>query len=111
MDRLWSGRTDAVPVGSACRSCFPFQDKQDGPSEILVTDLHNYGMPFIRYRIGDLGVLRTTGRCACGRGLPKLHSIEGRTLDILRTRNGRVVPGELFPHVMKDIPEIEEFQA
>lgn len=81
------------------------------PSEILVTDLHNYGMPFIRYRIGDLGILAGSAPCECGRGLPRIHSIEGRTLDVLRTRTGRVVPGELFPHIMKDIAEVGEFQA
>jgi phenylacetate-CoA ligase len=81
------------------------------PSEILITDLHNYGMPFIRYRIGDLGILAGSAPCKCGRGLPRIHSIEGRTLDVLRTRTGRVVPGELFPHIMKDIPEVGEFQA
>jgi phenylacetate-CoA ligase len=81
------------------------------PSEILITDLHNYGMPFIRYRIGDLGILADSAPCECGRGLPRIHSIEGRTLDVLRTRTGRVVPGELFPHIMKDIAEVVEFQA
>ena len=80
------------------------------PSEFLITDLHNYGMPFIRYRIGDLGSL-SDDLCPCGRGLPLLRSIEGRVLEVLRTRSGRVVPGELFPHVFKEIPEIREFQV
>jgi phenylacetate-CoA ligase len=83
---------------------------EEGPSKILITDLHNYGMPFLRYEIGDLGVLEA-GACACGRGLPRLRSIEGRVLDALRGRDGRVVPGEFFPHLMKDIPEVREFQA
>ncbi len=80
------------------------------PSEFLITDLHNYGMPFIRYRIGDLGRL-SNDVCPCGRGLPLLRSIEGRVLEVLRTRSGRVVPGELFPHIFKEIPEIREFQV
>jgi len=84
---------------------------EKGPSEILVTDLHNYGMPFIRYRIGDLGVAMHSGPCRCGRGLPRLASVEGRVLDALRTRTGKVVPGIIFPHVFKDIPEIVEFQV
>src|SRR5262249_3664492 len=41
------------------------------PSELLITDLHNYGMPFVRYAIGDLGKVSETP-CACGRGLPSL---------------------------------------
>jgi phenylacetate-CoA ligase len=83
---------------------------EEGPSKVLITDLHNYGMPFLRYEIGDLGVLETAP-CACGRGLPRLRSIEGRVLDALRGSDGRVVPGEFFPHLMKDIVEVREFQA
>lgn len=83
---------------------------EQGPSAILVTDLHNYGMPFLRYEIGDVGTLDTSP-CACGRGLMRIRSIEGRVLDMLRTVDGRIVPGEFFPHVMKEIPEVKEFQA
>jgi phenylacetate-CoA ligase len=82
----------------------------EAPSEFLVTDLHNYGMPFIRYRIGDTGMLGNSV-CPCGRGLPLIRSVEGRVLQALRTRTGRVVPGEFFPHLLKDVLEIREFQA
>jgi phenylacetate-CoA ligase len=82
----------------------------DEPSNILVTDLHNYGMPFIRYETGDLGKLKD-GRCACGRGLPRLLGIEGRVLDSLRAADGRIVPGEFFPHLLKEIPEFEEYRV
>jgi phenylacetate-CoA ligase len=83
---------------------------EDGPSDILITDLHNYGMPFIRYAIGDLGVLDPAG-CPCGRNLPLLKSVDGRVLDVFRTAGGRVVPGEFFPHVLKEIAEIKEYQV
>jgi phenylacetate-CoA ligase len=81
-----------------------------GPSEVIVTDLHNYGMPFIRYAVGDLAVLDDSP-CRCGRGLPKIQRIEGRVLDALRTADGRTVPGEFFPHILKDIPEIAEYRV
>ena len=80
------------------------------PSEILVTDLHNYGMPFVRYGIGDAGTL-LDGRCACGRGLPRLGVVEGRVLDLLHTADGRMVPGEFFPHLLKDVPEFAQFRV
>jgi len=80
------------------------------PSDIIVTDLHNYGMPFIRYEIGDLGSLKE-GRCACGRGLPCLLGIEGRVLDTLRAADGRIVPGEFFPHLLKEIPEFARYRV
>jgi phenylacetate-coenzyme A ligase PaaK-like adenylate-forming protein len=81
-----------------------------GPSEILVSDLHNYGMPFLRYAIGDLGTI-SEADCTCGRGLPLLNSIEGRVLDVLRTADGRTVPGEFFPHLLKEIPELAQYRV
>src|SRR5262249_51196794 len=86
------------------------QAAEYGPSAFQVTDLHNYAMPFVRYEIGDMGLL-SSRVCPCGRGLPLVENIEGRLLDALRTRDGRVIPGEWFPHVMKDIPEVREFQV
>jgi len=78
--------------------------------EIVVTDLHNYGMPFVRYRIGDLGRM-SPAPCPCGRGLPLLAEVIGRSLDMLRTRDGRHVAGEFFPHLFKDFCEVGEFQV
>jgi phenylacetate-CoA ligase len=82
----------------------------EGPSELLVTDLHNFGMPFIRYRIGDIGIVDDSP-CDCGRGLPLISAIEGRVLEVLRTPSGRLVPGEFFPHLFKDIREVREFRV
>lgn len=81
-----------------------------GPSEILVTDLHNFGMPFVRYETGDLGCIDDTP-CPCGRGLPRLESVEGRVLDALRAADGRTVPGEFFPHLLKDVPELAHYRV
>jgi phenylacetate-CoA ligase len=81
-----------------------------GTSEILVTDLHNYGMPFVRYAIGDVGVV-TNESCPCGRGLPMLRGLEGRVLDSLRTADGRTVPGEFFPHLLKEVPELAHYRV
>jgi phenylacetate-CoA ligase len=67
-------------------------------------------MPFIRYRIGDVGSL-SDSVCLCGRGLPLIRRIEGRILEVLRTRDGRTVPGEFFPHLLKDIGEVREYQV
>ena len=47
--------------------------------------------------------------CRCGRGLPLLKAIEGRVLDALRTADGRTVPGEFFPHLLKEIPEVADY--
>lgn len=86
------------------------RDRNGEPTEILVTDLHNYGMLFIRYETGDLGTL-AEGACGCGRGLPRLNAIDGRVLDALRTVDGRTVPGEFFPHLLKEIPELAQYRV
>ena len=78
--------------------------------EIAVTDLFNYGMPFIRYLNGDLGTPQP-GACACGRGLPLLQRVDGRKLDAIRTRDGRILPGEFFPHMLKDVNGVRRFQV
>jgi phenylacetate-CoA ligase len=64
--------------------------------EVVVTDLHNYGMPFIRYVNGDVAALAHEGRCACGRWLRRLAHVDGRRADTLRDANGHPVPGMVF---------------
>ncbi|PAY21318.1 capsule biosynthesis protein CapK [Rhodopirellula sp. SM50] len=78
--------------------------------QILVTDLFNTAMPFVRYAIGDRAVAGT-GSCDCGRGLPLLEKIVGRQMDVLHLPDGRHLPGAFFPHIIKDIPAIRQFQA
>lgn len=78
--------------------------------EVIVTDLHNYGMPFIRYKIGDMAIA-TDRMCPCGRELPLLEDVAGRSLDIIKTPDGKFVPGEFFPHLMKEFNEIKQFQV
>jgi len=63
---------------------------------ILLTNLHNYAMPFIRYDIGDVGVI-SPKLCPCGRGLPLLVKLGGRTDDVIVTRSGRTIPGIVLP--------------
>jgi phenylacetate-CoA ligase len=77
---------------------------------VVITDLYNYGMPFIRYANEDRAVAGW-GACSCGRGLPLLQVVVGRRLDVLRTPDGRSVPGEFFPHLMKDFPAVKRFQV
>jgi len=60
--------------------------------EFICTGLMNLDMPFIRYRLGDSGRLAAAEeRCACGRTLPLITSIDGRTNDMLLTADGRRV--------------------
>jgi phenylacetate-CoA ligase len=80
--------------------------------EVVITDLNNYCMPFIRYRIGDLAeALDPTETCACGRGLPRIGKIEGRVQSIIIGSKGQYVPGTFFAHLFKDYDHaIRQFQ-
>jgi phenylacetate-CoA ligase len=80
-------------------------------ADVVITDLHNFGMPFVRYVNGDLATVSDCGACACGRGLPRLARVDGRKLDAIRTRSGHILPGVFFPHMLKDIDGIRRFQV
>ncbi|MDW3095918.1 MAG: AMP-binding protein [Gammaproteobacteria bacterium] len=77
--------------------------------EIVVTHLATKGYPFIRYRTGDIGVLDDM-QCACGRGLPILKEIQGRTTDFVVSQNGSVMHGLALIYVLREITSINEFK-
>jgi phenylacetate-CoA ligase len=67
-------------------------DPRDGElGEIIVTPLDISPMPFIRYRLGDLG-RPAPSRCACGRTLQVIEDFLGRTGEIFVTKDGRMIP-------------------
>jgi phenylacetate-CoA ligase len=92
---------------------FVDKDKKPVPvgcsGEILATDLCNYTMPFIRYAVGDRGTL-SGDQCSCGRGLPLMKSLEGRTTDILSFDNGITLSGPALTLVFKDC-HIKQYQV
>lgn len=58
-----------------------------GVGDLIITNLDGFGMPFLRYRIGDRGSI--DGRpCACGRVLPVMKDLAGRANDLLVGANG-----------------------
>jgi phenylacetate-CoA ligase len=63
----------------------------DKSGRFVVTSLLNADMPLIRYDTGDRGRLACLDACDCGRKLPCIESIEGRSNDMLATRDGRQV--------------------
>lgn len=69
--------------------------------EIVVTHLNNLTMPFIRYRIGDRGVL-TARRCECGCTFPLLEQIAGRMDDFIALNNGRQQSARSLTHMKVD---------
>ena len=91
--------------------------KEDGnqakPGEmgrIIVTDLMNRAMPFIRYQVEDLG-MPTDKKCSCGRGLPFMERVIGRTADFLIRKDGSRVAGvSLIENTLTKIPGIDQMQ-
>ncbi len=81
------------------------------PGEILVTDLWNRGMPFLRYRLGDLAV-PSEASCPCGRGLPLLDGVTGRVGDTLIAPGGALVAqGSLVLYLVDNGPAVERLQV
>jgi len=66
--------------------------------QVYVTTLNNYVMPLIRYQIGDMAVPAKNEQCSCGRGLPLIERVVGRQMDVFKTKDGNVIPGEFFIH-------------
>lgn len=77
--------------------------------ELVLTNPYSYAMPIIRYRTGDIGSLEAI-RCACGRGLPLLGSVEGRRTDFLVTADGKVMHALAAIYILREVPGIREFQ-
>ena len=77
--------------------------------EIVVTHLATKDFPFIRYRTGDVAVL-DDGRCACGRGLPMLREIQGRTTDFVVAADGTVMHGLALIYILRDLPGVKQFK-
>ena len=77
--------------------------------EIVVTHLATRGFPFIRYKTGDVGVL-SERLCECGRGLPILEEIQGRTTDFVVSQNGNVMHGLALIYVLRGMEGIKEFK-
>jgi phenylacetate-CoA ligase len=77
--------------------------------EIVVTHLATREFPFIRYRTGDIGILDDRA-CACGRGLPMLREIQGRTTDFVVAEDGTVMHGLALIYVLRDLPGIATFK-
>lgn len=71
--------------------------------EVVITDLNNYCMPLIRYRLGDLAVaMDSSTPCVCGRGLPMIGQVEGRVQSLIVGKSGQYLPGAFFFHLFKD---------
>lgn len=93
-----------VEVVNNGRSCI------DEDGEIVITDLLNFAMPMIRYRIRDVGRIEQAS-CTCSRGLPLMQLAGGRVTDFLVATNGDKVSGIVIAtYVITKLPGIRQIQ-
>lgn len=85
----------------------PVADGEVG--EIVVTHLATRDFPFIRYRTGDMAV--RGGACACGRGLPTLAEIQGRSTDFVVAADGTVMHGLSLIYVLRELRGVQGFKV
>jgi phenylacetate-CoA ligase len=74
---------------------------------LVVTDLDNIAMPFIRYKVGDNAIL-SSEKCACGNNLPLLKNILGRSADTIELISGSKVHGVFFTDIFHELGFPEE---
>ena len=87
------------------------QAPENRAAEVIVTTLNNNTMPLIRYAIGDLAFPPEREACPCGRGLPLMGSVQGRTSDFIVLPDGKLVHGEYFTHLFYGAKGVRQFQV
>jgi phenylacetate-CoA ligase len=91
-------------------------DEQDTPcppgteGEIVITHMATHGFPFVRYRTGDMGIMADTP-CSCGRGLPVLLEVKGRSTDFITTTDGAKVHALALIYILREIAGVEQFKV
>lgn len=77
--------------------------------EIVVTHLATHDFPFIRYQTGDMAILHDKP-CSCGRGLPLIRELQGRSTDFVVAQDGTVMHGLALIYILRDLPQLEAFK-
>jgi phenylacetate-CoA ligase len=79
-------------------------------NSIIVTNLENYVMPFIRYNLGDLIIAPEAEQCSCGRSLPVLGKVVGRDDDKISYK-GQVYNFQFFNRYLRHYFYIKKVQV
>lgn len=79
-------------------------DRICGPGEVgelVITELNNFAFPLIRYRMGDYASL-SNKTCSCGRELPIIENLFGRSYDMIKNKNGKLFHAEFFMYIIEE---------
>jgi phenylacetate-CoA ligase len=77
-------------------------------AKLLVTGLHSYATPLIRYDLGDLGCLRDS--CPCGHGGPTIYNLTGRVSALLKHPDGRITPLHIRARELTPLVDCTEYR-
>ena len=76
---------------------------------LVGTSLHNFGMPFIRYKTSDVTSI-ITDQCKCGRHMPRFSGITTKDEDIIVTPEGKLISSSVLTHPFKPLDAVQESQ-
>ena len=76
--------------------------------KVLVTHLHSYATPFIRYDLGDLACL--CAKCPCGHDGPTIYNLEGRESAVIKRRDGRLSPFFIRSKELQALADFAEYR-
>jgi phenylacetate-CoA ligase len=73
--------------------------------EVAITGLNNFDVPFIRYRIGDVGSISSC-KCGCGLDAPILNLAGGRVTESIKLPNGTEVSSVVIHHIFRKLGKV-----
>lgn len=78
------------------------------PGRVFITSLQSYGMPLIRYDIGDMAEWGEP--CDCGIALPVIKKLWGRLRHMITHPDGRTTYAVLYTRDFEDLENLEEYR-
>ena len=84
---------------------------KSGEGDLVITNLHNYVMPFIRYKIGDRARVSDYKKCNCGINLPLIDEVIGRKMELIKFPNGNRVMGSFWTLLIRSYEGIQDFKV
>lgn len=80
------------------------------PGTVCATSLFSTATPMIRYLLGDIAT-PLGDDCPCGRGLPLLKNIEGRTVDFIITPDGQYISPYTIMYTLQDVEGVMQYKV
>lgn len=88
------------------------KNPSDECGELVVTNLDNWSYPIIRYNLNDLAKrVHNDHDCSLGLGFSVLEGLEGRMLDVIRLKSGRIIYNHYFQNLIKHVGGVRQYQV